>query len=340
MPANNATIEAIFDEIAGLLDIQGANTFRVRAYRNGARAIGELGADVETLMQRGTKLTDIPGIGEDLAKKIVEIIDTGRCEFLERLHQELPPAITELLKLPGLGPKRVKLLWHELHIQTLEQLLQAARSGQIRQLPGFGEKIEQKIIQAVQARLARSRRFKLAIAARYAEALVAILRKIEGVDQVTVAGSFRRKRETVGDLDIVVSATSSDAVMNCFVAYREVQEVLSRGPTRSSVVLKIGLQVDLRVVPQESYGAALVYFTGSKAHNIAIRRIAQEKGLKLNEYGVFDGSTRIAGETEESVYKTLGLPWIPPELREDRGEIEAALSAGRPTAVPSTQQQK
>ena len=339
MPAHNETIEAIFDEIADLLDIKGANTFRVRAYRNGARAIGELGTDVETLIQGGTKLTDIPGIGEDLAKKIVEILETGRCEFLERLHQELPSAITELLKVPGLGPKRVKLLWHELHIQTLEQLLEAATAGRIQQLPGFGEKIEQKTIQAVRARLARSRRFKLAVAARYAEALVRILRKAEGVDQVAVAGSFRRMRDTVGDLDIVVSAQSSDAVMNDFVAYDEVKEVLARGPTRSSVVLKIGLQVDLRVVPHESYGAALVYFTGSKAHNIAIRRIAQEKGLKLNEYGVFDGTTRIAGETEESVYATLGLPWIPPQLREDRGEIEAALS-GQPLPVPSPQRRK
>jgi DNA polymerase (family X) len=298
----------------------------VRAYRNAARSIGDLGSDVATLMQRGTALTDIPGIGEDLAKKIQEIIETGKCEFLERLHEEIPPAIRELLKIPGLGPKRVKLLWHALHIHSLEQLLQAAQDGQIRQLRGFGEKIEQKIIETAQARLSRARRFKHAVAAPYAEALTRALRKVAGVDQVTVAGSFRRMRETVGDLDIVVTAESPEAVMDRFVTDKEVKEVLAHGPTRSSVLLKFGLQVDLRVVPKESYGAALVYFTGSKAHNIAIRHIAQNKGLKLNEYGVFEDDKRIAGETEESVYNAIGLRWIAPELREDSGEIQAALA--------------
>ncbi len=312
----------------------------MRAYRNAARSIGELGSDVATFMQRGTTLTDIPGIGEDLAKKIQEIIETGKCEFLERLHEEIPPAIRELLKVPGLGPKRVKLLWHALHIHTLEQLLQAAQEGQIRQLRGFGEKIEQKIIETAQARLNRARRFKHAVAAPYAEALILSLRKVAGVDQVTVAGSFRRMRETVGDLDIVVTAESGDVVMDRFIADKEVKEVLAHGPTRSSVLLKIGLQVDLRVVPNESYGAALVYFTGSKAHNIAIRRIAQNKGLKLNEYGVFKDDKRVAGETEESVYKAIGLPWIPPELREDSGEIQAALAGEVPKVAPSVRDRK
>jgi len=245
-----------------------------------------------------------------------------------------------LLKIPGLGPKRVKLLWHALHIHTLEQLLQAAQEGQIRQLRGFGEKIEQKIIETAQARLTRSRRFKHAVAAPYAEALARALGKVAGVDQVTVAGSFRRMRETVGDLDIVVTAASGDAVMDRFVTDKEVKEVLSRGPTRSSVLLKIGLQVDLRVVPRESYGAALVYFTGSKAHNIALRRIALNQGLKLNEYGVFKDDKPIAGETEESVYNALGLPWISPELREDNGEIQAALAGQVPKPAPSVRSRK
>jgi DNA polymerase (family 10) len=299
-----------------------------------------LGTDVTTLTQRGTALTDIPGIGEDLAKKIQEIIETGKCEFLERLHEDIPPAVRELLKVPGLGPKRVKLLWHALHIHTLEQLLRAAEEGQIRQLRGFGEKIEQKIIETAQARLSRSRRFKHAVAAPYAEALARSLGKVAGVDQVTVAGSFRRMRETVGDLDIVVTAASGDAVMDRFVTDKEVKEVLSHGPTRSSVVLKVGLQVDLRVVPKESYGAALVYFTGSKAHNIAIRRIAQNQGLKLNEYGVFKDDKRIAGETEELVYSAIGLPWIPPELREDNGEIQAAFAGELPKPAPSVRGRK
>ena len=332
--AHNATVEAIFDEIADLLDIQGANPFRVRAYRNAARSIGDLGVDVSTFVEAGKPLTDIPGIGEDLAKKIQEILATGHCEYLERLHAEMPTGITDLLKIAGLGPKRVGMLWRELGVHTLEELLRAGTEGRIQHLRGFGDKTEEKIVEAARARLSRTRRFPLAIAAPYAEGLVASLRKVKGVDQVTVAGSFRRRRETVGDLDIVVSAASADAVMERLVTDQQVQEVLARGPTRSSVLLKNGLQVDLRVVPHESYGAALVYFTGSKAHNIAIRRIAQAKGLKLNEYGVFKGDKRIAGVTEESVYAALGLAWIAPEQREDSGEIEiaaAAKAAERPT---------
>ena len=333
MPVHNAAIEAILDEIADLLDIQGANPFRVRAYRNAARTIGDLGSDVETLMQRGTALTEIPGVGEDLAKKIQEIIDTGRCEFLERLHKQLPAAITQLLKIPGLGPKRVKVLWRDLHIETLEQLLRAARDNRIRELPGFGEKTEQKILEAAQAHLSQARRFKLAVAAQYAEAFTAYLRQVEGVERVDIAGSFRRMRETVGDIDILVAADETSTVMERFTAYEEVKEVLASGPTRGSVVLKPGIQVDIRIIPGDSYGAALVYFTGSKAHNIAIRRIAQEKGLKINEYGVFKAERRIAGGTEESVYKAIGLPWIAPELREDRGEVEAALAGSLPRLV-------
>jgi DNA polymerase (family X) len=333
MPVHNATIEAIFDEIADLLDIQGANPFRVRAYRNAARTVGDLGTDVKTLMERGTALTDIPGIGEDLANKIQEIIETGRCQFLERLHKQLPPAITELLKIPGLGPKRVKVLWHDLHIQTLEQLLRAAREGRIRELPGFGEKTEQRIIEAAQAQVSQARRFKLAVAAQYAEAFTTYLRRIQAVERVDIAGSFRRMRETVGDIDILVIAEEAGGVMERFTAYEEVKEVLASGPTRGSVMLKAGIQVDVRIIPKDSYGAALVYFTGSKAHNIAIRRIAQEKGLKINEYGVFKGDRRVAGETEESVYKAIGLSWIAPELREDRGEVEAALAGTLPRLI-------
>ena len=333
MPVHNATIEAAFDEIADLLDIQGANPFRVRAYRNAARTIGDLGTDIKTLMDQGTALTDIPGVGDDLAKKIEEIVTTGKCEFLERLHKQLPPAITDLLKIPGLGPKRVKVLWRDLKIQTLEQLLEAAREGRIQELPGFGEKTEQKIVEAAQAHLSQARRFKLAVAAQYAEAFAAHMRRGKGIERVDIAGSFRRMRETVGDIDILVIAVDAAQAMERFTSYEEVKEVLASGPTRGSVVLKTGIQVDVRIIPHESYGAALVYFTGSKAHNIAIRRIAQEKELKINEYGVFKGKRRLKGETEESVYQAIGLPWIPPELREDRGEVEAALAGTLPQLI-------
>ena len=333
MAVTNATIAEIFDEIADLLDIQSANPFRIRAYRNAARTIGELGTDVKTLMERGMPLTDIPGIGEDLSNKITEIVNTGSCEFLKRLEKDVPAAVTQLMRLPGLGPKRVKTLWKDLDIQTMAQLLSAAQAGRIRELPGFGEKTEQKILEAAQHQLAQTPRVKLAVAAQHGEPLAAYLRTAPGVRHVQITGSYRRMRETVGDLDLVVTAESSGKVMERLARYEEVREVLSSGTTRSTVILKSGLQVDVRVVLEESYGAALQYFTGSKAHNIAIRRMAQDKDLKINEYGVFRGQKRIAGETEESVYKTVGLPWIPPELREDRGEIEAARQGALPTLI-------
>jgi DNA polymerase (family 10) len=333
MPIHNADIAQVFGEIADLLEIQGTNPFRIRAYRNAARIVGELGRELSRAVAAGEDLTRLPGIGEDLAGKIRELVSTGRCQMLEKLHRDLPPAIGELLHVPGLGPKRVRALWHELEIQTAEQLCRAARDGRIRALPGFGEKTELNILRAVEARAGHIRRFKLATAAQYADALAAHLRQVPGVDQVAVAGSFRRARETVGDVDILVTAQAGSRVMDRFTGYDEVTEVLSAGPTRASVLLRCGLQVDLRVVEAASYGAALCYFTGSKAHNIVIRRLGQEMGLKINEYGVFRGSTRIAGETEESVYAAVGLPWIPPELREDRGEIEAARAGRLPRLV-------
>lgn len=333
MPTHNADIAAAFEEIADRLEIQGANPFRIRAYRNAARMLGELPQEARALLEKGEDLTRLPGIGDDLAAKIREIVETGHCSLLDRLRRELPPAVTELLQIPGLGPKRVKALYHDLEVQTVEQLYRAARDGRIRVLPGFGEKTELNILQAVEAHASQTHRFKLAVAAQYAEALTAFLQAIPGVEQVTVAGSFRRMRETVGDLDILVTATAGSPVMQRFTAYDEVAEVLSAGSTRASVILKSGLQVDLRVVAQNSYGAALCYFTGSKAHNIAIRRIAQQRGLKINEYGVFRGSERIAGEDETSVYQSIGLPFIPPELRENRGEIEAAHGGRLPNLV-------
>jgi len=338
MPMHNADIVAIFEEIADLLEIQGANPFRIRAYRNAARTLGELPLEARLLLERGDDLTRLPGIGTDLAGKISEIVSSGKCGLLDRLHRELPPAITELLKIPGLGPKRVHALYHDLDVQTVAQLQRAAQDVRIRALHGFGEKTEQNILQAVQIHASQGRRFKLATAAQYAESLRAFLQGIPGVRQVVVAGSFRRMRDTVGDLDILVTAAPDSnvehsTVMQRFTSYDEVAEVFSAGETRASVLLKCGMQVDLRVVAQQSYGAALHYFTGSKSHNIAIRRIAQQQGLKVNEYGVFRGAQRIAGDSEESVYRAVGLRYIPPELREDRGEIEAARGGRLPQLV-------
>lgn len=336
MPKHNADIAAIFEEVADLLEIQSANPFRIRAYRNAARVIGELPHEVSQLLDKGMDLTQLPGIGDDLAGKIKEIATTGHCSLLDRLHTELPSAITELLKIPGLGPKRVKALYHDLDVQTLEQLHRAARDGRIRTLPGFGEKTENNILQAIEAHANQSQRFKLATAAQYAEALEKYLAATPGILRVTVAGSFRRMRETVGDLDIlVITATTATArkVVQRFTRYDEVIEILSAGATRASIMLKCGLQVDLRVVREESYGAALHYFTGSKSHNIAIRVLAQKKGLKINEYGVFHDGVRIAGESEASVYAAVGLAYIPPELRENHGEIEIAKSGKLPQLI-------
>ncbi len=333
MPIHNADIAAIFEEIADLIEIQGANPFRVRAYRNAARTVGEFGRDLAALIARGQELPKIPGIGEDLTRKIHEIATTGRSSFLERLHKELPETITELLHIQGLGPKKVKALYDQLRVDSLEDLRAAAQSGRIRELPGFGEKTEQHILEALAVRADGTRRFKRPVAAQYAESLAAALRRVPGVARVEIAGSYRRCRETVGDIDLLVTTPDSAPVMARFTGYDEVAEVLSQGETRASVVLKCGLQVDLRVVPEASYGAALAYFTGSRAHNIVLRKRAQARGLKLNEYGVFRGERVIAGDTEESVYNALGLPWIPPELREDRGEVEWAEGSALPELV-------
>jgi len=332
MPVHNADIARVFEEIADLLEIQDANPFRVRAYRNAARSVGNLPLDLAAAVREGRPLPKIPGIGEDLAAKIAEIARTGTTTLLERLRRQSPPAVTELLRLPGLGPKRVRALVEKLGVKSLADLEQAARAGRIRALPGFGEKTEAAIARAAAERLGAARRFELATAVQYADALVAHLARARGVRHVVAAGSLRRRRETVGDVDILVAGETGDA-MRRFLGYGEVAEVLAQGPTRASVRLKSGLQVDLRAVPEESYGAALAYFTGSKAHNIALRRLAQARGLKINEYGVWRGRRRIAGETEESVYEAVGLPWIPPELREDRGEIEAAKAGRLPRLV-------
>lgn len=336
MPTHNADIAAIFNEIADLLEIEQANPFRIRAYRNAARMLAELAREVRGMIERGEDLTELPGIGNDLAAKIHEIVTTGKCRALENLHAELPPAIGELLHVQGLGPKRVRTLWHDLDIQTPEQLARATQDGRIRALPGFGAKTEENILQAIEAHLSKSHRVKLVTAAQYAEPLASWLRGACGVQRVDIAGSYRRSRETVGDIDILVTlnvgADGSDA-MRHFVSYDEVAEVLAQGTTRASVILKSGLQVDLRIVSAAAHGAALCHLTGAKAHNIALRKIAQEKGWKLNEYGIFKGRQKIAGASELDVYRCLGLSWIPPELREDRGEIDAARTGLLPELV-------
>jgi DNA polymerase (family 10) len=333
MPIHNAEIAAIFEQIADYLEIEGANPFRIRAYRHAAETLLDLGRDVASMIKLAEDLTDLPGIGQDLAGKIREIVETGHCRALDELRERMPPAITELLKVPHLGPRRVGALHRQLGVHGVDELWQAIREHRVREVPGFGEKTELKIAEALLAQIDGAGRFDRATAARHAEPLVEYLRRAPGVNRVVVAGSYRRLKETVGDLDIVATAEAGSPVMRHFIEYGEVAEVLSQGDTRGSVALRGKLQVDLRVVAAESFGAALHYFTGNKGHNILIRRLGQARGLLINEYGVFRGRERIAGETEESVFAAVGLPFIPPELREDRGEIEAARSGRLPKLV-------
>ncbi len=330
---HNADVAAVFQQIADLLEIEGDNPFRIRAYRNAARMLGTLAPNVQTMVEENRDLKELPGIGPDLAAKIIEIVATGTCALREELRQELPPAIHELLTVPGLGPRRVKTLYDERNIQTLDQLAKAARDGEISTIPGFGKRAEQRILEAVQARLSKARRFRIDTAAQIAESLVSYLRAGGDITRIEVAGSYRRRQDTVGDLDIVASSARPVRLLDRFVSFGDAANVQSHGTTRASVMLRQGIQVDARVVADTSFGAALHYFTGSKAHNIAVRRLAQSRGLKLNEYGVFSAERRIAGETEAGVFKAVGLPFIEPELRENRGEIEAAQAGHLPTLV-------
>jgi DNA polymerase (family 10) len=333
MPVHNIDIANVFDEIADFLEIEGENPFRIRAYRNAARTVRGLGAELKDMVADNADLTELPGIGKELAAKIHEILETGTAKALLKLQARIPKTVREILRLPNLGPKRVRVLYHDLKIETLQQLWQAARKGHIRALDGFGEKTENAILDAIEAQAQKEKRYKIAEAKPYVDSLIEYLQKLPGVNDVVVAGSYRRCRETVGDLDILVTARKGSPVMDRFVEYDEVKNVRSKGATRSSVVLRCGLQIDVRRVAQASFGAALQYFTGSKSHNIAIRRLGQQRGLKINEYGVFRFEKRMAGKTEASVYRMVDLPYIPPELRENRGEIEAARDKRLPNLI-------
>jgi DNA polymerase (family 10) len=332
MPVHNAEIAAMFDQAAELLEIKGDNPFRARAYRRAARVVEGLPKNVTSLLKAGQDLSELPGIGKDLAGKITAIVSTGKFDLLDSLKRELPGELAEIAALRGLGPKRVKLLYDELGIRSIEDLRRAIKAGRLRELHGFGAKTEANLLAAL-AKPVSEKRFKLAFAEAEAEALVGFLRQGLEEGRVTVAGSYRRRRDTVGDLDILMTGHHGAAVGARLAKYENVTNVLAHGPTRTTVVLRSGLQVDLRVVPDASYGAALMYFTGSKAHNIALRGLAIERGWKLNEYGLFEGERRIAGATEEEIYERLGLAFVPPELREDRGEVARAATNSLPKLV-------
>ena len=330
---SNADIARMLERLADLLEIDGANPFRVRAYRNAAQTIRAQSRSMVDMVTAGEDLSELPGIGDDIAAKIGTIVTTGRLPLLEQVAARVPEELSDVMNIEGLGAKRVKFLFEELGIRGIEDLRRAARTGKIRELSGFGKKSEESILKRVEALSGREERMLIAEAEEIAEPLLEYLQGASGVKRLVVAGSYRRRKETVGDLDILATASRNSDVVERFVGYDEVAEVVSRGTTRSTVRLKSGLQVDLRVVPQVSYGAALHYFTGSKSHNIALRSLARMRDEKINEYGVYKGDKRVAGRTEEEIYERFGLRYIPPELRENTGEIEAARRDELPALV-------
>ena len=305
----------------------------MRAYRDAARVVGDLPHDISALVAAGKDLSELHGIGTDLAGKIEEIVETGHLTLLEETERRVPEGLLELLTLGPLGPKRVKTLYDQLGIKNFDDLAAAGRSGKIGCLRGFGPKMEERLLHALEHHAKEEPRLLLPTVEAVAQDLVRHLQRAKGAGQVIVAGSYRRRKETVGDLDVLVTAARDSDMMDRFVGFEEVDEVLSHGPTRSIVRLRSRLQVDVRVVPEKSYGAALHYFTGSKAHNISVRGMGVERGLKINEYGVFKDDAQIAGRTEEEVYAQVGLPYIEPELRENRGELQAALEGRLPKLI-------
>lgn len=335
---DNLAIARALEDLADLKELLGEPTFKIRAFRTAARAIEGESANVAELATIG-KLSDVRGVGDGVARRIKELLDTGKIVEAEEMRKKLPPGLVDLMNLPGIGLKTAQQVWKERNITTIDALEEAAKAGKLRDLPRFGQKREEKLIASIEAfkkRAAMPKRRPMAEAMLAAEAICERMRGVKGVIACDFAGSLRRRAETIGDLDILVAAKAEDApfIMEAFVTAPDVTEVLGKGDTKSSVVLEGGMQADLRVVPHESWGAAMQYFTGSKDHNVAMRTIAVKLKLKVSEYGVFEADgKRIAGEDERGVYEAIGLRWMDPELRENRGEIEAAKSDRLPKLV-------
>ncbi len=336
MASKNVEVARIFEEIADLLDLTGQNRFRVNAYHNAARAIRDMTSDIEKVAaEEGLK--GIPGVGASMADHIKEYLDTGKVGRHEELTRQVPPALLELLRIPGLGPKKVMAVHETLGVKTMDDLQRVLDSGELAKLPGMGEKTAERIRHGMAFLAQAGQRVPLGAAVPVALALAEQIRGLPGVERVECAGSTRRGLETVGDVDILCIAPEGSDAVERFTKFEQVDRVVAAGPTKGSVVVPLAswrdLQVDLRVVPAESFGAAMLYFTGSKAHNIRLRERAIKKGWKLSEYGLFEGEKMLAGKTEEQVYRKLGLPYIPPEIREDSGEIEAAVAKDLPELV-------
>jgi DNA polymerase (family 10) len=327
---DNVEIARALAEVADVLEIQDGNPFRIRAYRNAVRTVEAQTVPLERRVTAGESLTDLPGIGKEMAGHIRELVATGTLAYRDQLLAELPRSLLAVMRLPGVGPKKARRLFDELAVGSVEALEEAARAGRVAALPGFGEKSQTKILAGIEESRQLGSRLLLATVERHLEPLLAYLAAAPGIERLEVAGSYRRRTETVGDVDLLGVAADAGPVMAHFLAYPQIERTPMAGPTRATVVLGSGLQVDLRVVPRECFGAALVYFTGSKEHNVHLRRLAALRGLRISEYGVFraadveesgDAAPPIAGREEEEVYAAVGLPWMPPELREDRGEF-------------------
>ena len=326
MSLTNPQIAEHFQELADLLEFGGTNPFRIRAYRNSVRVIGDYPESLADLAKNESfDLTDIPGIGDAVAKKIKVLVDTGELPQLQELKAKIPESVLDLLRVPGMGPKKAAVLYNELDVQSLEDLAEACRNDKVKNLKGFGAKTQQAILDGIQIAAAANERIYWATADELVQRLRAHLKKCEAIQELEFAGSYRRGKETVGDLDVLVVSQAGPEVMDHFGEFTEIASVTVRGDTKMSVRTKKAFQIDLRVVPRESFGAALAYFTGSKEHNVALRSLAKQKQLRLNEWGVFDTSGEeevyVSGQTETEVYETLGLSWIPPELRENRIEF-------------------
>ena len=330
----NQLVADVLYQIADLLDIKGEIFFKTRAYRMAAQKIETLNEDIETVVKEN-RLREIPGVGEALAKKIKELVETGRLEYFEKLKKEIPPELLKMLDISGLGPKKIAAVYNKLGIKTIEELRKAAEEGKLRNLEGFGEITEKNILRGIRLMDKTSGRVLLNVAYHHGNKYIEYLKKHKKIKRLSLAGSLRRMKETIGDIDILASSDEPDEIMDYFVKYYDVQRILMKGSTKSSVVLNDELQVDLRVVDDKSFGAALQYFTGSKEHNVQMRNLAIKKGFKLNEYGLFKKNTDtfITGRNEEEIYKKLGLAFIEPELRENRGEIEAAKENKLPRLV-------
>lgn len=333
MSVLNSEVAEKFNELADLLEINDANPFRVRAYRNAAQVIANLPHEVADLVAADKDLTELPGIGKDLAEKIAVIVKTGDLPLLKEMHQKTPIALSDMLRIPDLGPQRIKHLYQELNIKTIADLKKAVAANKVSQLEGFGEKTQAKIKTALQKFTKQENRLKFSQAEKLALALITYLKALNKINETAIAGSLRRCRETIGDLDILVATKNNLAVIEYFLAYPDIKKIISKGETRVTVLLRNDIQVDLRIVAVENFGSALQYFTGSKEHNIAVRTRAVKRNLKINEYGVFKDNKRIAGKTEAEIYQAVNLPYIAPELRENRGEIEAAAKNKLPKLI-------